>query len=1107
MTCSIWEACVLMIILLCFTQQPVVTTGYLVHDMELLKAFRNSLVQKRDVIPSWSDTKTTPCNWTGVKCEGERVIRIDFPCSVSPLNLPFPGKNIGKFRSLKHLNLNHCALSGNIPTDVWSLENLETLDLTDNRLTGQLSPTISNLRNLKHLVLDDNGFSGSLPSTICELKELRELSVHANSFSGDLSDEIGNLDKLQSLDFSSNFFSGSLPSSLVNLAELLYLDASLNNSTGLICPEIGKLSKLRIITLSSNMLTGTIPGTIGRLKQLEALDLQNCKLTGSIPEEILELSYLNYLNVAQNEFNGELPLRIGKLESLVYLIASNAGLSGTIPSELGNCKKLKLINLSFNSFSGPLPEGLSGLDSLKSFVLDSIHLSVPLPMWIDNWTQVESIIVSKNFLTGSLPPLYLPLLSVLDVSSNRLSSELSSGIYLVLSGNNLSGKLPDYLGELQLINLKLSKNQFSGKVPDLLWESKTLMSISLGNNVLEVPIQPTIAKLSSLQRLQLDRICEIPRSISKLKLLDNLVLSNNQFSGPIHEETCTGFQNILLPDSEFTQHYGMLDLSNYELTESIPHSIKNCIVVTELLLQGNKLTGSVPREISLLGLNDKPPRSYTSHNQISGSIPDNFDSVMPTTENYSKSYIIGDGGFGTVYKAKLPEGRTTAVKRLNRGNMHGDREFFAEMETIGNVKHDNLVPLLGYCVSAAERLLIYEYMENESLDFWLRNQAEVGNSDIKSSNILLDRNFEARVSDFGLARIIKACESHVSTILAGSLGYIPPEYGQTMMATSKGDIYSFGVVMLELVTGQADVEGGNLIGCVRWMVANGREIETLDPFFSGSRLWKDQMLRVLAITRSCTNDEQWKRPTMRELTILFIVKCASASFLVELRSHNSCDSKYVSFRYSFTAHSASDDSDDFTVTNKKCIKHEIYGTTNAVHHPIACDPYFSSKKDVERGLLEYKVLRLVVREFRGCPDQVSELEVHTLEIDEKWRNVGQDPSPYLGKLSNVNVNGALHWLEDKLKSASIYSLNIRTEEVKPLLAPPSLKTPSFNLTLAELGNCLCLSDSGCSQYVDIWWMKEYGIAKSWTKYRILTDSIPLDIRCDGFIPVIIWKDG
>ncbi|XP_059318612.1 F-box protein At3g07870-like [Lycium ferocissimum] len=156
------------------------------------------------------------------------------------------------------------------------------------------------------------------------------------------------------------------------------------------------------------------------------------------------------------------------------------------------------------------------------------------------------------------------------------------------------------------------------------------------------------------------------------------------------------------------------------------------------------------------------------------------------------------------------------------------------------------------------------------------------------------------------------------------------------------------------------------------------------------------------------------------------------------------------------------------------------------------------------GSGQYKVLRSVIRKFRGRPE-VSELEVYTLGVDEKWRNVGEAPYPLCGSFGNANVNGVLHWLKDDENtkiSASIYSFNIGTEEVKPLPTPLGLKTPSLGLMLAEFGNSLCLSDKG-----DLWWMKEYGIAESWTKDRILTDSILLDSRYKRFIPIMTWKDG
>jgi len=281
-----------------------------------------------------------------------------------------------------------------------------------------------------------------------------------------------------------------------------------------------------------------------------------------------------------------------------------------------------------------------------------------------------------------------------------------------------------------------------------------------------------------------------------------------------------------------------------------------------------------------------------------------IDDILKATDNFNAVHIIGHGGFGTVYGVALPEGQRVAIKRLYGSNQFlGDRQFLAEMETIGKVKHQNLVPLLGYCARGDERFLIYEHMHHGSLEMWLRDRGNttpkaigwpdrlriclgsarglmflhhgfvphVIHRDMKSSNILLDENIEPRISDFGLARIISAYDTHVSTIVAGTLGYIPPEYALTMKCTAKGDVYSFGIVMLEVLTGRPptgqEVEegGGNLIDWVRWMIAQGREGELFDPSLPVSGLWREQMVRVLAVALECTADEPWKRPTMPDV--------------------------------------------------------------------------------------------------------------------------------------------------------------------------------------------------------------------------------------------------
>jgi len=281
-----------------------------------------------------------------------------------------------------------------------------------------------------------------------------------------------------------------------------------------------------------------------------------------------------------------------------------------------------------------------------------------------------------------------------------------------------------------------------------------------------------------------------------------------------------------------------------------------------------------------------------------------IDDILKATDNFNAVHVIGHGGFGTVYGVALPEGQRVAIKRLYGSHQFlGDRQFLAEMETIGKVKHQNLVPLLGYCARGDERFLIYEHMHHGSLEMWLRDRENstpkaigwpdrlriclgsarglmflhhgfvphVIHRDMKSSNILLDENMEPKISDFGLARIISAYDTHVSTIVAGTLGYIPPEYALTMKCTAKGNVYSFGIVMLEVLTGRPptgqEVEegGGNLIDWVRWMIAQGREGELFDPFLPASGLWREQMVRVLAVALECTADEPWKRPTMPDV--------------------------------------------------------------------------------------------------------------------------------------------------------------------------------------------------------------------------------------------------
>ncbi|KAL0340534.1 UNVERIFIED_CONTAM: Leucine-rich repeat receptor protein kinase MSP1 [Sesamum radiatum] len=482
------------------------------------------------------------------------------------------------------------------------------------------------------------------------------------------------------------------------------------------------------------------------MMNLQGLILSHNQLQGLIPDNFWpSLPSLAKLDLSRNCLRGPLPPSLFCIKSLTYLDVSMNSLSGRLTVDLKSTSSLLVLNASNNQFCGTLDESVSKLSSLS--VLD-LH---------------------KNIFTGSLP---------------ASLSNLAALTYLDLSQNNFQDSFPCNICTIQgLVFTNFSGNSFTGNFPESCMDEKPCM---LGLPFLS-------SRSDSLSH---------PKNVSVVGLAVGATVV---------------FLILLI---------GLLKWKTHGVDIKILDNDKGKLVMTP---ESNSSEGLLRRKI-------KEPLSINVATFEHSLLRIKAADIVSATENFSKSYIIGDGGFGTVYRASLPEGRIIAVKRLNGGHLHGEREFLAEMETIGKVKHENLVPLLGYCVFADERFLIYEYMENGSLDFWLRNQADtvealdwpsrfkiclgsarglaflhhgfvphIIHRDIKSSNILLDRNFEPRVSDFGLARIISACESHVSTVLAGTFGYIPPEYGQAMVATTKGDVYSFGVVMLELVTGRAPV--------------------------------------------------------------------------------------------------------------------------------------------------------------------------------------------------------------------------------------------------------------------------------------------------------------
>ncbi|XP_022753715.1 putative serine/threonine-protein kinase [Durio zibethinus] len=284
--------------------------------------------------------------------------------------------------------------------------------------------------------------------------------------------------------------------------------------------------------------------------------------------------------------------------------------------------------------------------------------------------------------------------------------------------------------------------------------------------------------------------------------------------------------------------------------------------------------------------------------------------LAAATKNFSSDLIIGDGSFGYVYKATLSSGVTVALKKLDPNAFQGLREFRAEMETLGKLRHKNIVKILGFCSSGLDRVLIYEFIERGSLDMWLYDEEQensVGrlplcwdtrrkivsgianglaylhglgtpiiHRDIKASNVLLDDDFEAHISDFGLARQVQEAHSHVSTQVAGTMGYMPPEYREgNTAATVMADVYSFGILMIEIATQNRPnwpvrFEGKD-VGLVEWarkMMAQNRQIEMVYQKIPRKGLIEDEVKEYFRIACMCTNEVSKERPAMNQVVEL-----------------------------------------------------------------------------------------------------------------------------------------------------------------------------------------------------------------------------------------------
>ncbi|CAL0306054.1 unnamed protein product [Lupinus luteus] len=868
--------------------------------------------------------------------------------------------------SLKTLNLANNLISGVIPKGFGQLKKLETLDLSHNQITGwipselgnacasllevklffnnisgQLPASIfQNLGSLQELRLGYNAFFGPFPSSVSSCKKLRVVDLSSNKISGSIPRDIcPGAASLEELRMPDNLITGGIPAELSKCSQLKTLDFSLNYLNGSIPDELGELENLEQLIAWFNELEGKIPPNLGQCRNLKDLILNNNQLEGRIPIELFNCSNLEWISLTSNGLTGEIPRAFGLLTRLAVLQLGNNNFTGEIPGELANCSSLVWLDLNSNKLTGEIPRRLGRQQGAKSlFGILSGNTLVFVRNVGNSCKGVGGLLEFSGIRPERL--LQVPTLRTCDLARLysgpvlSLFTKYQTLEYLDLSYNELRGEIPDEFGDMVALQvLELSHNQLSGEIPSSLGQLKNMGVFDASHN-----------------RLQ----GEIPDSFSKLSFLVQIDLSSNDLTGQIPQRG----QLSTLPATQYANNPGLCGVplpecqnDNSQATpnpsddagkgrhRSAASSWANSIVMGILIFVASlcllivwaiamRVRRKEADEVKMLNSlqashaattwkidKEKEPLSInvaTFQRQLRKL---KFSQLIEATNGFSAASLIGCGGFGEVFKATLKDGSNVAIKKLIRLSCQGNREFMAEMETLGKIKHKNLVPLLGYCKVGEERLLVYEYMEYGSLDEMLHGRIKthdrriltweerkkiargaakglcflhhnciphIIHRDMKSSNVLLDHELESRVSDFGMARLISALDTHLSvSTLAGTPGYVPPEYYQSFRCTAKGDVYSFGVVLLELITGKRptdkeDFGDTNLVGWAKIKVREGKQMEVIDPDLLSVTQGTDEaevegvkeMIRSLEVSLRCVDDLPSRRPNMLQVVAM-----------------------------------------------------------------------------------------------------------------------------------------------------------------------------------------------------------------------------------------------
>ncbi|GJV05274.1 leucine-rich repeat protein [Tanacetum coccineum] len=765
--------------------------------------------------------------------------------------------NLSGCSNLEVLWLNRNKLVGSIPKEMSLLSKLAVLVIQDNKLTGGILPFLGNITSMEAFSARGNPLGGLIPDTLGHWKSLTGFGVGGCNLYGSIPHSIFNLSLLVNLSLAGNHLTGSLPSEIGNqLPDLELLQLWDNELTGVLPPSISNCSKLQTLEMSDNNFSGKLTidfsklrdissirlrnnnfhgrgeaddmrfiGSLRNCTRLVRLNLRDCNLIGVLPISIGNLSdQLTYLILEENQLFGSLPSSIGSLVGLSSLRLGSNRFKGKIPTTIGKLKKLQLLSLSVNQFSGPIPDAIGNLSLLNELNLYSNKLEGHIPSSLGNCKELNWLAVADNRLSGQIPKQLLQLPSL--------------NHFLGLSYNSLSGSIPSEIRDLKLLSeIDLSYNNLSGNITSSLGECISLTMLNLRGNRFQGIIPSSLSTLRGLKVLDISQnnlSGKIPQFLGNWNSLEFLNLSFNYFEGEVpivgvfanaslfsvlgNNELCGGLVTLELPKCK-------------DKRKRFPFLVLLILIAPTLLIVFCCVYLFCKKK-----RNSQPPQSSGNERFLKVS----YSELLKATDGFSTENLVGEGGFSSVYKGILDsdDDRFVAIKVLHLQNRGAHKSFLAECEAWRNIRHRNLLKIITSCSSVDFqgndfKALVYEFMPNGSVHDWLhssahtlklnllqrinilrdvataldylhnRCQTTIIHGDLKPSNILLDADMVAHVGDFGLARLLGTdLNQNSSTGVKGTIGYAPPEYGIGSDMTSSGDVYSFGISLLEVMTGK-----------------------------------------------------------------------------------------------------------------------------------------------------------------------------------------------------------------------------------------------------------------------------------------------------------------